>query len=362
MSTARIYGGAPYNAPSYTATSTPGFTGDGSGLTNVSATNVTLNNPNYAVITDGSSQLTTEQFLSNVRGGTGADSSAFSGVAKVNTGTWSASLITNSDITPATITGASIASATITGSNIASGTVTGTNIGANTITNSNITAATITGASIASATVTGSNIASATVTGSNIASATITGTNIASNTIPDSSLQTISTAGKVSNSATTATNLNTASAIVARDASGNFSAGNVTTTQLTQLPNANAQSSIQSAFVATSNATATTLFTLATVSAGTHGTTYLINCNVSLGDVTGGVNTGTYQFQFKVKNIGGTLTLSSIISNTTILDGTLTNTAVSVSSSSANALVQVTGIAATTINWSGNFTITQVNF
>jgi hypothetical protein len=46
--------------------------------------------------------------------------------------------------------------------------------------------------------------------------------------ITDTYLATISTAGKVSNSATTATNANTASAIVARDASGNFSAGTIT--------------------------------------------------------------------------------------------------------------------------------------
>jgi len=46
--------------------------------------------------------------------------------------------------------------------------------------------------------------------------------------IADTKLATISTAGKVSNSATTAASANTASAIVARDASGNFSAGTVT--------------------------------------------------------------------------------------------------------------------------------------
>jgi hypothetical protein len=50
----------------------------------------------------------------------------------------------------------------------------------------------------------------------------------ASAAIADSKLATISTAGKVSNSATTATSANTASAIVARDASGNFSAGAIT--------------------------------------------------------------------------------------------------------------------------------------
>ena len=48
--------------------------------------------------------------------------------------------------------------------------------------------------------------------------------------IADTYLATISTAGKVSNSATTATSANTASAIVARDASGNFTAGTITAT------------------------------------------------------------------------------------------------------------------------------------
>jgi hypothetical protein len=46
--------------------------------------------------------------------------------------------------------------------------------------------------------------------------------------ITDTYLATISTAGKVSNSATTATNSNGASTIVARDASGNFAAGTIT--------------------------------------------------------------------------------------------------------------------------------------
>ena len=48
--------------------------------------------------------------------------------------------------------------------------------------------------------------------------------------IVDTKLATISTSGKVQNSATTAASANTASAIVARDASGNFSAGTITAT------------------------------------------------------------------------------------------------------------------------------------
>jgi hypothetical protein len=50
----------------------------------------------------------------------------------------------------------------------------------------------------------------------------------ASAAIVDTKLDTISTALKVSNSATTATSANTASAIVARDGSGNFTAGTIT--------------------------------------------------------------------------------------------------------------------------------------
>jgi hypothetical protein len=67
------------------------------------------------------------------------------------------------------------------------------------------------------------------VTSAMIKDGTIVNADInASAAIVDTKLATISTAGKVSNSATTATNANTASAIVARDGSGNFSAGTVT--------------------------------------------------------------------------------------------------------------------------------------
>jgi hypothetical protein len=52
----------------------------------------------------------------------------------------------------------------------------------------------------------------------------------ASAAIVDTKLATISTAGKVSNSATTATSINTANAIVSRDAGGNFSASTIVAT------------------------------------------------------------------------------------------------------------------------------------
>jgi len=68
-----------------------------------------------------------------------------------------------------------------------------------------------------------------TVTSTMILDGTIVNGDInASAAIADTKLDTISTAGKVSNSATTATDANTANAIVARDASGDFTAGTIT--------------------------------------------------------------------------------------------------------------------------------------
>jgi hypothetical protein len=73
----------------------------------------------------------------------------------------------------------------------------------------------------------------ASITSADIVNGTIVNADIsASAAIVDTKLDTISTASKVSNSATTATSTNTASAIVARDASGNFTAGTIAATNL----------------------------------------------------------------------------------------------------------------------------------
>jgi hypothetical protein len=77
-------------------------------------------------------------------------------------------------------------------------------------------------------TLSGTTLKSTVVTSSLTSVGTI-GTGVWQGTaIADTYLGTISTASKVSNSATTATSANTASAIVARDASGNFTAGTIT--------------------------------------------------------------------------------------------------------------------------------------
>jgi hypothetical protein len=72
-------------------------------------------------------------------------------------------------------------------------------------------------------------IADGAVTSAKILDGTIVNDDInASAGIVDTKLATIATAGKVSNSATTATTANTANAIVARGATGNFTAGTIT--------------------------------------------------------------------------------------------------------------------------------------
>lgn len=80
----------------------------------------------------------------------------------------------------------------------------------------------------AAATLTGTVLATNVVTSSLTAVGTIATGVWQGTQIADAYLATISTAGKVANSATTAASANSASAIVARDSSGNFSAGTIT--------------------------------------------------------------------------------------------------------------------------------------
>ena len=114
---------------------------------------------------------------------------------------------------------------------------------------------TLTNKSLTSPIITGT-ITGAVVTSANIVDGTIVNADIsASAAIVDTKLATISTASKVSNSATTATSANTGSAIVARDASGNFSAGTITATLN---GNASTATSAGSATTASSATSATT--------------------------------------------------------------------------------------------------------
>lgn len=118
--------------------------------------------------------------------------------------------------------------------------------------------------------------------------------------IVDTKLATISTASKVSNSATTATSANTASAIVARDGSGNFTAGTITA-------------------ALTGNAsTATALATARTI----NGTSFDGTANITVTAAAGTLTGATLASNVLASSLTSVGTLSSVaVSGTTALNG-----------------------------------------
>jgi len=136
--------------------------------------------------------------------------------------------------------------------------------------------------------------------------------------IADTKLDTISTAGKVSNSATTATSSNTASAIVARDGSGNFTAGTVTAA-LTG--NASTATALQTArniqgvsFDGTANITVVTAGSGISVTGTAVANTGVLSVNGSTGAITNVAVTNTAQ-SFTAQQRG---TISALTDGATI--------------------------------------------
>lgn len=202
--------------------------------------------------------------------------------------------------------------------------------------------------------------------------------------ITDSFLATIATAGKVANSATTATNLNTPSAIVARDASGNFSAG-VITASLTGAVTGNASTATKLAAAVNINGVAfdgSGPITV-TAAAGTlTGTTLASNVVTSsitgLGTVTAGVwnatvvsptygGTGVNNGSATL-TLGGNVTLAgaftttiTVTANTSVTlptTGTLVNSAVTTLSSLTTVGILAAPHMTSPVIDSGGLTIT----
>lgn len=155
---------------------------------------------------------------------------------------------------------------------------------------------------------------------------TVTNTMLAGS-IADSKLSTISTAGKVSNSATTATNLNTASAIVARDASGNFSAGTITAA-LTG--NASTASTLQTArniqgvsFNGSADITVVTAGTGISVTGTAVANTGVLSVNGSTGAVTNIAAINTAQSFSAAQR--GTVSAQGSVTGTVTLDFAVAN-------------------------------------
>jgi hypothetical protein len=139
--------------------------------------------------------------------------------------------VTTVKIADDAVTGDKIADGAVTSAHIANGTVIAADIAAGTITATELADGAVTSGKILNDTIVNADInTSAAIAYSklNLATSIVNADINASAAIADTKLDTISSTGKVLNSATTATSTNTNSAIVARDGSGNFSAGKAT--------------------------------------------------------------------------------------------------------------------------------------
>jgi hypothetical protein len=203
--------------------------------------------------------------------------------------------------------------------------------------------------------ITTTKLANGAVTGEKVADLAIINAKIAADAaIADTKLGTISTAGKVSNSATSAASANTANAIVTRDENGNFSAGTITAS-LT----GNASSATKASHIAGGSAGMipyqTAENTTAFLAAGTAG--QFLQSNGTDAPVWGTITIGGSLDQFTdAKMQGAEFTGSLIIGHKTTgtLSNAQNNTAVGVgsvaaiTSGNANTVVGAQALAGNT--------------
>jgi hypothetical protein len=159
----------------------------------------------------------------------------------------------------------------------------------------------------------------------------------ASAAIVDTKLATIATGGKVSNSATTATSANTASAIVARDGSGNFTAGTITAALTgnasTVTTNANLTGDVTSVGNATSIATGVIVDADVNASAAIAGTKIAPDFGSQIIATTGSIELGHASDTTLSRSAAGVLAVEGVVipsisSTSTLTNKTLTDPAI----------------------------------
>lgn len=320
------------------------FIGDGSALTGITRASLGNGTPNYVVINSGTGAMSEEQFLATSRGGFGLSTAAFTGVGKVAAGVWSASTIVNADVS---------ATAAIARSKLASGTANQVviNDGSGVLSSEaqlNVsrggTGQDFSGVGAGPFVVTASSGVLAATVGYGSASA-------ANSIIQRDALQNF-----VANQATLATIASTGNLTLSPF--GGFVDYGTSTIRAIPTTVAGGSTTAFAVNVSTANATATTLYTLSTTTA----TSYTVSVVLALVDTTGAANAGSYTFTYRAKNLAGTVTNSALLSQSKSVDGTLSGTSVSLTTSGTTSLLQVTGLAATTIKWCARIVVAQQAF
>jgi hypothetical protein len=188
----------------------------------------------------------------------------------------------------------------------------------------------------------------------NLATSIVNADISASAAIVDTKLATISTASKVSNSATTAASTNTASAIVARDASGNFSAGTISaalTGNVTGNVSGSSGSTTGNAATATALATGRTIaitgdiaYTSPTFDGTANVTAAGTLATVASAGTTGG-STAIPIVTINAKGLTTSITTAAVIAPANTLSGS--TLASGVTASSLTSLGTIANLAAT---------------
>lgn len=315
-------------------------------------------NPTYvAYYAATTGLLTSEQYLSNTRGGTGSDSSAASGIPHVATGTWTYSAIVNADISAT----ADIATSKIKGANpdyvayyaTTTGLLTSEQYLSNTRGGTGANSSAFTGiAHISSGTWTASAIVNADVSATaDIEPSKIKGAN------PTYVAYYAATTGLLTSEqylATSRGGLGTSSASSTGYGyvrSGTWEFGN------SPILAPNAKSAIQTkpVYIQTTDATETAIDTYDMLLTGSTNTNMSFDCLVSLVDTTNN-KYGQYFIRGDANNTAGTAVASALSLNSRRVDSGLGTTAVGIVASGSDILIRVKGVAATTINWSAMIT------
>ena len=237
-----------------------------------------------------------------------------------------------------------------------------TTIATDAVDSSNILALSVSTAKIQSGAITTAKFTAGAVDSAALGSLSVSSAKLQAS-IPDSKLATISTAGKVSNSATTATDANTASAIVARDASGNFTAGTITATlsgsatTLTTARNFSLTGEVTAPAISFNGSGAVALTT--TIATDAVDSSNILALSVSSGKIqSGSITTAKFATGAVDSAAHGALSVSSAKLQASIPDSKLAtiSTALKVSNSATTATNLNTASAIVARDGSGNFT------
>lgn len=319
------------------------FSGNGANITNINRNNIALGTPNHVLVNTAGGVMSSLSTLNPSQGGTGQNTSASTGIARVTAGTWSvASNISNADIS---------AAAAIDRTKIANGTANHVviNSGTGALTSEAQLATSRGGTGLNLSVITGPAVLG--ISGGAI-DPTIGYTE---NAVPKTLMFRDGSTNSALNQLTANTITATGNLTITPAGQYILFGGKIHRFVPTTLPGGGYDVIV--ANLQTSSNTVTPLLTYAT----TTNTTYTVNVQLSYAQL-GGVNrTGSTTLMFKAKNFGGSMTVGSPTGATTSNDGGIT-AVFSTGSSGTSFQFRVQGGFGALTNWMGKFEVTYQTY